>query len=66
MLRLVLMYELPVVIHCREGRAPEALSCSRECNRVMREIIPQNYQVYNHCLVSEQEARLWVETFPTT
>ena len=66
MLRLALMYELPVVIHCREGRNPETLSCNRECIRVMREVLPQDYQVYKHCLVSEQEARLCVENVLTT
>ena len=45
---------------------PETLSCNRECISIMREILPQDYKVYKHCLVSDQEARLWVENFPTT
>ena len=28
--------------------------------------LPKKYQVYNHCLVTEQEAKVWVETSPMT
>ena len=66
MLHFALTYKLPVVIDCREGKTTEMLSCNRECIRVMREILPPNYPIYKHCLVSEQEAKLWVGAFPST